>query len=446
MKKIINYSITTISIIVYVLLLFIYQMDSNYLKEIKYIYILAIPCFMILISTFLIQNKEIKKKNLYLYLIIYLIVLIGFVFSSARTRNLHITSGIRHYNYNFIPFKSMIDLLNSPLGLKFALYNIVGNFLMLTPLSVLLPLISDKFKKISKFIISILILTLSIELIQFIINIGSFDIDDFILNVSGAVLAFVLLTKTKLMNFFNNIFLNLNIKNKYGRYCLNTFYFLLLIGSLLLNSFNVYAIVVDYNIRNPKIDISALVCLDNKKTYITDYNNYHYYSNCNYGNQKVVIGSEINELEDFVKNKFFKSEYEEKLGIIKQEIITDIKLDIEDQLGKKLLTTTTFGDKVYFYNISSMTIIQDGNNYDYEQYLEDLKAKKNTVNIDLGVMSDVVYVDRNDEYIIEKGEYYQVLRCRIGSLYDGVSYNYYLPIEFEISNKSCSFLNGLDEK
>ena len=101
---------------------------------------------------------------------------------------------------------------------------------MLTPLSVLLPLISDKFKKVSKFIIAILILTLSIELIQFIINIGSFDIDDFILNVSGAVLAFVLLTKTKLMNFFNSIFLNINIKNKYGRYCLNTFYFLLLIG------------------------------------------------------------------------------------------------------------------------------------------------------------------------------------------------------------------------
>ena len=51
----------------------------------------------------------------------------------------------------------MIDMLNSPLGLKFALYNIIGNFLMLTPLSVLIPLISDKFKKISKFIIGILI-------------------------------------------------------------------------------------------------------------------------------------------------------------------------------------------------------------------------------------------------------------------------------------------------
>ena len=60
MKKITNYFITTISVIVYVLLLFSYQMDSNYLKEIKYIYILAIPCFMILISTFLTQNKEIK--------------------------------------------------------------------------------------------------------------------------------------------------------------------------------------------------------------------------------------------------------------------------------------------------------------------------------------------------------------------------------------------------
>lgn len=279
-----------------------------------------------------------KKKNLYLYLIVYLIVLIGFVFSSARTRNLYITSGIRHYNYNFIPFKSMIDMFNSPLGLKFALYNIIGNFLMLTPLSVLLPLISGKFKKISKFFTAILVLTLSIELIQFIINIGSFDIDDFILNISGSLLAFLLITKTKLIIFLNNIFMRFNIKNKYGRFGLNVIYYLLLITFLLSSSYNVYTIVSDYNIRNPNIDISELICLDNKETYITDYNNYHYYSSCNYGNQKIMIGSEINELKDFVKSKFFNSKYEEQLGIIKQKIITDIKLDIDNKLGKKLLT------------------------------------------------------------------------------------------------------------
>ena len=152
MTKIINYFSVILSIIEYSLLLFFYKLDSNYLKEIIYVYLLAIPCVMVFISSFLVDDQKTKKKNLYLYLIAYFTALIGFVFSNARTESSAITSGIQSYAFNFIPFRSTIELLNNPLGLKFGLYNILGNFLMLTPLSILLPLICNKFKKTKTFL------------------------------------------------------------------------------------------------------------------------------------------------------------------------------------------------------------------------------------------------------------------------------------------------------
>src|SRR5699024_5567246 len=109
MKKILNYISVLIGSIMYILLLFVFNIHSNILREIKHIYFLAIPCFMILISSFLTNDKKTKKQNLIIYLIIYLIVLVGFVFSNARTVSSAITNNIYHYNWNFIPFKSMIE-------------------------------------------------------------------------------------------------------------------------------------------------------------------------------------------------------------------------------------------------------------------------------------------------------------------------------------------------
>ena len=66
--------------------------------------------------------------------------------------------------YNLIPFSSINQMLKSPLGLKIGLYNIVGNFLMLTPLAVLFPLIDDRFKKVRNYFVTIILLSLIIHL------------------------------------------------------------------------------------------------------------------------------------------------------------------------------------------------------------------------------------------------------------------------------------------
>ena len=93
---------------------------------------------------------------------------------------------------NLIPFNSIKQLLNSRLGLKFGLYNIAGNFLMLTPLSILLPLISDKFRKFWNMFLVLILTPFIIEISQYLLKLGSFDIDDIILNTSGALILFLI--------------------------------------------------------------------------------------------------------------------------------------------------------------------------------------------------------------------------------------------------------------
>jgi glycopeptide antibiotics resistance protein len=89
------------------------------------------------------------------------------------------------------------DHVNLELFKMFKIYKIwskqiVGNFIMLLPLGIFLPLL---YKKISNFglvfIVSILISTL-FELLQLITSIRSADVDDIFLNTLGACTGFIL--------------------------------------------------------------------------------------------------------------------------------------------------------------------------------------------------------------------------------------------------------------
>ena len=446
MKKILNYFAVIISIVVYLLMLFVYQIDINYLKEIKYVYILAIPCFMLLITSFFKEGKD-RKRILYLYLIIYLTVLVGFVFSNARV-NSALTSGIMHYYWNFIPFKSMIEMLNSPLGVTFGLYNIIGNFLMLTPLSILLPLINKKFKKTKIFLISIVGLTLFIEIVQFFVNVGSFDIDDVILNIGGAFLLYLLIKKTKLKIYLEKFFLTLKINNKRKvlKILLNIFYFLLFIVLFLLSIYNFFNIFYDLSIRKDNIDISNMVCVSDEKVYLLDYDNYHYYSNCNYGNNTILVNDFPYSLIDFIYYGHLDLEYEEKLDLDKEKIITDIKVKVNKDIGK--ISVNKFPDvNTYWYNIESITITQDGVDYDYREYLRDLEEDKNTVEIDLSPFEETIYMSPDRSYTISRSPYYQELNCIEGGHLSGnPTYSYILPFDYEITSDSCNILNSLDEQ
>jgi glycopeptide antibiotics resistance protein len=61
------------------------------------------------------------------------------------------------------------------------------------PLGFLLPLLFFKFNSLKKVFLVSVVVSVCIELLQFILSVGSLDIDDVILNTIGGILGYLIL-------------------------------------------------------------------------------------------------------------------------------------------------------------------------------------------------------------------------------------------------------------
>jgi glycopeptide antibiotics resistance protein len=68
--------------------------------------------------------------------------------------------------------------------------NLAGNLIMFLPMGIYLPYFIKRLNKASGLSITMIILLFVIEVIQLVTRRGSFDIDDFILNLLGALIGF----------------------------------------------------------------------------------------------------------------------------------------------------------------------------------------------------------------------------------------------------------------
>lgn len=108
-------------------------------------------------------------------------------------------SGMNLFEYiktssNFIPFKTinfyLSSILNSSINKSIPLKNLVGNLILFIPMGIYLPYFLKKLNRVWAFIIVLILLLFLIELTQVVTRRGSFDIDDFILNMLGSMLGF----------------------------------------------------------------------------------------------------------------------------------------------------------------------------------------------------------------------------------------------------------------
>ncbi|MEV5029778.1 VanZ family protein [Paenibacillus sp. LPE1-1-1.1] len=98
------------------------------------------------------------------------------------------------YSYNLVPFftiKKYIvyhDHFNFDIWFK----NLFGNIVLFMPIGLFLPLLNKKYSRgIVLAAASILLITI-VELTQMLTRVGSFDIDDIILNTLGALLGLMI--------------------------------------------------------------------------------------------------------------------------------------------------------------------------------------------------------------------------------------------------------------
>ncbi len=112
---------------------------------------------------------------------------------------------------NFIPFATVKLFINAYKGDSLetlvVLENIFGNFFVFMPFAFFVPNIFKKINSWFKFLLTISVSVLIIEALQIVFLTGSADIDDFILNVGGAMVAYSVLGTKKIKSGINKLLL-----------------------------------------------------------------------------------------------------------------------------------------------------------------------------------------------------------------------------------------------
>lgn len=217
-KKVFSYLLYSCSGLLLTLYFVVDLIPTTYMDESTRLFFLITSCLLmyfggLLLSKHLKNNKP-MKINLWIFFVLYLILVVTLtLFDSSWNRNgLLFLTDFKYLKdaINLVPFKTIIEYIkefNSLLDTRVIFYNIIGNFIALMPMAFFLPLLFKKQTKFTTFLFTLLIIIFSIEIIQLLTSSGRFDIDDIILNLSGALAMFGILKIKTINDLVKNIFM-----------------------------------------------------------------------------------------------------------------------------------------------------------------------------------------------------------------------------------------------
>ena len=138
----------------------------------------------------MIRNTTKRQKLGWVLFLMYLCLLAYFMFFSESFGR---TDTDRGYAYNLVPLKEITRYFRyyRTLGMPLFLINIVGNMVAFMPFGFFLPIISRRSRKWYNTVSFGLIFSLILETLQLIFKVGSFDVDDMLLNTVGEGLGFL---------------------------------------------------------------------------------------------------------------------------------------------------------------------------------------------------------------------------------------------------------------
>lgn len=134
----------------------------------------------------MIKQKRVRRIISITLFTVYLCVLIYFLFFAE---NMGRTGG-SGYRYNLVPFKEIMRFIRGArnVGTKAVWMNIGGNIAAFVPFGLFIaPVFGRQFSLWQKVLMS-LDFAMIVETIQLITRVGSFDVDDLLLNTLGGLL------------------------------------------------------------------------------------------------------------------------------------------------------------------------------------------------------------------------------------------------------------------
>lgn len=126
------------------------------------------------------------KIGLYFVFIVYGVIMFRLLFIRASTW--------LSYKYNLIPFKSYFYTFNYA-DVKFWVFNFFGNLALFIPFGLMLPIVITKFQGFKRYFLLLLSIIVVVEVLQLVTRVGSFDVDDIILNSIGGLIGFIISKK-----------------------------------------------------------------------------------------------------------------------------------------------------------------------------------------------------------------------------------------------------------
>lgn len=140
--------------------------------------------------------KEENRKRLFrglkiLLFAVYLASLSYFLFFSESMGRTFLE---RTYHYNLEPLKEIRRFweYRHSLGMWSVCLNLVGNVVAFLPFGIFLPMLSDRCKRFALTTLLCLEFSLGVESIQLVWKVGSFDVDDILLNTLGGIAGYLL--------------------------------------------------------------------------------------------------------------------------------------------------------------------------------------------------------------------------------------------------------------
>lgn len=138
------------------------------------------------------------KKNRHLYFmvfvvfIIYLAALCYMLFFAESFGRGHIPDGFD--KINLVPFREMQRFISKweTVGAVSALLNTLGNVIGFIPLGIFVPILLKKTRRVWKQLLMGFAVSLAVETIQLVFDVGVFDVDDLILNTVGTIVGYAL--------------------------------------------------------------------------------------------------------------------------------------------------------------------------------------------------------------------------------------------------------------
>lgn len=138
-----------------------------------------------------VKHRKALRICSYIIFGVYIILLTYFLFFAESTGR---TFEGRTYHYNLVLFKEIRRFFKyrDSLGNMAVVLNLVGNVVAFVPFGMILPIMNRRFRSFFYMTFLTFEFSLIVELIQLVCKVGSFDVDDLLLNTIGGILGYLI--------------------------------------------------------------------------------------------------------------------------------------------------------------------------------------------------------------------------------------------------------------